>query len=100
MDPGRVIQPAEAVQRYVAQFEAFAANGAGAAPAWLRERRAAAVARFAELGFPTTRQEDWRFTSVAPLVDTAFVPAAPGRDAGAGAGVAKAGAPRLATCPP
>ena len=93
MGSGRVTQPADAVQRYVSQFEAFAANGAGAAPAWLRERRAAAVARFAELGFPTTRQEDWRFTSVAPLVDTAFVPAAPGRDDGAG--VARAGAGRL-----
>ena len=86
-------RPADAVQRYVAQFEAFAANGAGAAPAWLREKRTAAVARFAELGFPTTRQEDWRFTSVAPLVDTAFVPATGGGDAGAG--VAKTGAPRL-----
>src|SRR5207244_660355 len=29
-------------------------------------------ARFAELGFPTTKQEEWRFTSVAPIVDTPF----------------------------
>jgi Fe-S cluster assembly protein SufD len=79
----RVTQPADAVERYVAQFEAFAANGAGASPAWLRERRAEAIARFVELGFPTTRQEDWRFTSVAPLVETAFAPADGGRDAAA-----------------
>jgi Fe-S cluster assembly protein SufD len=93
MDSDRVRQPADAVQRYVAQYEAFAANGAGAAPGWLRERRAAAVARFAELGFPTTRQEDWRFTSVTPLTETVFVPAPPG--GAPGAGVATSGAPRL-----
>jgi len=36
--------------------------------------------RFADLGFPTTHDEDWRFTSVAPiakLVAQALVPAAP-----------------------
>src|SRR6185503_4728300 len=30
--------------------------------------------RFEERGFPTTRDEAWRFTSVAPLVRTAFAP--------------------------
>jgi Fe-S cluster assembly protein SufD len=63
---------ADAAGRYVAEFEAFSANGAGKAPAWLREVRAAAIARFAELGFPTTRQEEWRFTSVAPIAETPF----------------------------
>jgi Fe-S cluster assembly protein SufD len=71
----RVSQPTDAVERYVAQFEAFAGNGAADAPAWLRELRAGAMARFAALGFPTTRQEEWRFTSVAPLVEGAFAPA-------------------------
>jgi Fe-S cluster assembly protein SufD len=66
---------ADAVARYVAQHRVFAANGASAAPAWLRELRAAAIERFAALGFPTTRQEDWRFTSVAPIVDGRFVTA-------------------------
>ena len=36
--------------------------------------------RFADLGFPTTHDEDWRFTSVAPiskLVAQAHLPAAP-----------------------
>jgi Fe-S cluster assembly protein SufD len=36
--------------------------------------------RFSELGFPTTHDEDWRFTSAAPiakLVAQALVPAAP-----------------------
>jgi Fe-S cluster assembly protein SufD len=33
-------------------------------------------ARFAELGFPTTRDEDWRFTSVAPIAELEFTAAA------------------------
>src|SRR4051794_14323123 len=36
-------------------------------PAVTRQRRAA-IARFGELGFPGERDEDWKFTSVAPLV--------------------------------
>ena len=41
-------------------------------PAWVEERRATAAARFAQTGFPTTRQEEWRFTNVAPIADTKF----------------------------
>ncbi len=59
-------------ERYVADFEAFARNGASGAPEWLRELRRGAIARFAELGFPTTKQEEWRFTSVAPIAEQRF----------------------------
>jgi len=93
MSAERVTQPAAAVERYVAQFEAFAANGAGAAPAWLRQTRAAAIERFGVLGFPTTRQEDWRFTSVTPLMETPFVPAPAGGPVGTPASFG--GGPRL-----
>jgi Fe-S cluster assembly protein SufD len=31
--------------------------------------------RFGDVGFPTTHDEDWRFTSVAAIARTAFVPA-------------------------
>ena len=34
--------------------------------------RAAAFRRFAELGFPTTRDEEWRFTNVAPIARATF----------------------------
>jgi Fe-S cluster assembly protein SufD len=34
--------------------------------------RRAAIERFAVLGFPTTRQEEWRFTNLAPLARAAF----------------------------
>src|SRR5271170_2245632 len=36
--------------------------------------RKAGLALFAELGFPTLRDEDWRFTNVAPLVKLPFQP--------------------------
>jgi Fe-S cluster assembly protein SufD len=42
------------------------------APAWVRERREQASRRFADVGFPNTRQEDWRFTNVAPIADAKF----------------------------
>ena len=43
-------------------------------PLWLRELRARAGERFAELGFPSMRQEEWRFTNVAPVARTRFAP--------------------------
>lgn len=45
---------------------AFAEREAGE-PAWLHEQRRCAIARFAEQGLPTTRDEEWKYTSLAPL---------------------------------
>jgi Fe-S cluster assembly protein SufD len=45
---------------------AFAEREAGGPP-WLREPRRSAIARFAERGLPTTRDEEWKYTSLAPL---------------------------------
>jgi Fe-S cluster assembly protein SufD len=41
---------------------------------WVQELREAAFQRFTGLGFPTTHDEDWRFTSVAPIARTKFQP--------------------------
>jgi Fe-S cluster assembly protein SufD len=46
-------------------------------PAFLRRLREAAIERFAELGFPTARNEDWRFTNVTRLAQTPFRPGQP-----------------------
>jgi Fe-S cluster assembly protein SufD len=46
-------------------------------PDWLRDRRAAALEQFAALGFPTRREEPWRFTNLAPLARAVFPPASP-----------------------
>ena len=43
------------------------------AAAWVQQLRETAFQRFAELGFPTTHDEDWRFTNVAPIARATFV---------------------------
>jgi Fe-S cluster assembly protein SufD len=45
-------------------------EGDGAeAPARIQSLRSAAFETFRRLGFPTTKNEDWHFTSVAPIVE-------------------------------
>ncbi|PYO79509.1 MAG: hypothetical protein DMD63_04060 [Gemmatimonadetes bacterium] len=41
-------------------------------PAWLDDLRAKAITRFETLGYPTTKNEDWHFTSVAPIAEHTF----------------------------
>ena len=41
-------------------------------PKWLSEMRGIARKRFANLGFPSTRDEDWRFTNISPLKELEF----------------------------
>jgi Fe-S cluster assembly protein SufD len=48
------------------------------APAWLQTLRQQGMARFQALGFPTMKNEDWHFTSVAPIAERTFRPAAAG----------------------
>ncbi len=43
-------------------------------PSWLFPLRKAAMTRFAETGFPTVNDEDWRFTNVAPIAKLPFKP--------------------------
>ena len=52
---------------WVARHHERAASLPGAALPWLLRRRADAIARFAELGWPTTRLEPWRHTSLSFL---------------------------------
>ncbi|MFL5575796.1 MAG: Fe-S cluster assembly protein SufD [Gemmatimonadaceae bacterium] len=55
------------------EFEAFVKEGAGAeGPRWLRRARQAAWERFEKLGFPTPKDEDWHYTSVAPIAESGF----------------------------
>jgi Fe-S cluster assembly protein SufD len=48
-----------------------------AGPPFWREARERAAERYRALGLPTSRQEEWRFTSVAPLAPIALAPARP-----------------------
>ncbi|PYQ64402.1 MAG: hypothetical protein DMF53_07600, partial [Acidobacteria bacterium] len=60
----------QGVDGYLAEFERFERSLND--PAWLQAMRRQAIARFAELGFPTLRQEEWRLTNVAPVTQGAF----------------------------
>ena len=62
------------IDAFLEGFERFSANGGSAAPDAVRSLRLSAIARFETLGFPTTRNEDWHFTSVSPIADGGFAP--------------------------
>ena len=60
---------------YLSSFMEIEERLAARAPSWLHEIRRAAMESFAEKGFPTTRQEEWRNTNVAPIAAVPFQPA-------------------------
>jgi len=60
------------IDTYLQSFTAFTRNAPGQDLAWLRKLREDAFARFCEVGFPTTHDEDWRFTSVSAIARTPF----------------------------
>jgi Fe-S cluster assembly protein SufD len=62
------------IESYLKGFEAFSRNGGSSAPQWARSLRLSGIARFGELGFPTMKNEDWHFTSVAPIAERDFTP--------------------------
>ena len=58
---------------YSARFDALQRKaGAEDEPSWLRRLRENAFARFEELGFPTTDQEEWKYTNVASIAKAKF----------------------------
>ena len=65
-------RPRTTYESYLSDHQAaeLEANG----PAWLRDIRGQAIARFEELGFPTARRgnERWKYTSVAPIARAEF----------------------------
>lgn len=55
-------------------FAAYRADYEAQAPAadWLSSLRSAGIAQFEKSGFPTMKDEDWHFTSVAPIAGSVF----------------------------
>jgi Fe-S cluster assembly protein SufD len=72
----------ERLRNYLEAFHAFGAD-ASRQPAWLHALRERGFARFCEAGFPTTRNEDWRFTNVNAMAQTPFQLARDARRSGA-----------------
>ena len=67
-----MITATEQLSTYLDSFTEFQKRAAGRDLSWLRELRENAFARFCEVGFPTTHDEDWRFTNVSAIARTPF----------------------------
>jgi len=67
-----VITATEQLATYLDSFTEFQKRAAGHDLPWLRRLRENAFARFCEVGFPTTHDEDWRFTNVSAIGRTPF----------------------------
>lgn len=52
----------------------FKPNPAEGYPAWIDNARGAAWSDFVRLGIPTTKNEEWKYTSLRELTETAFLP--------------------------
>jgi Fe-S cluster assembly protein SufD len=59
---------------YLREFESFAGAATAEGPEWLEPIRRAAMDRFAATGFPSARNEEWRFTPVTPIAQTSWRP--------------------------
>lgn len=67
-----MIAATQQLETYLASFSEFEKAAAGRDLPWLQKLRRDSFARFCEAGFPTPRDEDWRFTSVAAIAQTPF----------------------------
>jgi Fe-S cluster assembly protein SufD len=60
---------------YLASFGRLESALNAGAPAWLPKLRHDAIESFADLGFPTTHDEEWIYTNVSGIATTPFEPA-------------------------
>lgn len=66
---------ANAAARYADDYAAVAEGLPGHRVPWVRKVREQALERFRALGFPTMRDEDWKYTSLISLEKAHFAPA-------------------------
>src|SRR5437016_681597 len=59
---------------YAAQFSTIRERLPGRHLPWLERLRQKGIDDFLELGFPTTKLENWKYTNVAPIRRIAFEP--------------------------
>lgn len=57
---------------YLSSFDVFESKLNGSSTAPFHAKRKSAISKFSELGFPTTRNEEWKYTNVAPLANQKF----------------------------
>ena len=62
----------EQIGTYLGLFSELQKRAPGHDVRWLRDLREGAFARFCDVGFPTTHDEDWRFTNVSAISCSTF----------------------------
>ena len=65
-------QPDPVTWGYSTEFNEFKQHRPNQ-PAWLTALHREGYTQFAETGFPSTHDEDWRFTNVSPIAQTPFI---------------------------
>lgn len=65
-------QLAEETSSHMSNFSRFEQESSLPAHPWLERLRKGAIARFEASGFPSTSEEEWRFTNVAPIAKIPF----------------------------
>lgn len=63
-----------AVSQYLESYQSIAATLCGHDLPWLQQRRAAALTKFSTTGFPSPREEEWRYTNVSAIEKKLFLP--------------------------
>ncbi|NNJ52377.1 MAG: Fe-S cluster assembly protein SufD [Ignavibacteriaceae bacterium] len=59
---------------YISNFGEFEKRLNGGKEKFIHEKRKAALSNFSKLQFPSTKDEEWKYTSIAPLLKHNFVP--------------------------
>ncbi|HEU4341028.1 MAG TPA: Fe-S cluster assembly protein SufD [Candidatus Binatia bacterium] len=59
-------------EHYLSVFSRYYENGTNHASPWLKELRSAGARSFEEVGFPSTKREDWKYTNVDPITSVRF----------------------------
>ncbi|NOQ34943.1 MAG: Fe-S cluster assembly protein SufD [Methylococcaceae bacterium] len=65
---------AQLASHYSSDYPEYAANLSGQSVAWLKTLRSEALATFSSTGFPTLREEEWRYTNVSAIEKKRFKP--------------------------
>jgi Fe-S cluster assembly protein SufD len=67
-----MIGTAERMVNYLEAYNHVTGEAGAKEPVWLRQLREDGWARFTARGFPTTHDEDWRFTNLAAVAKTPY----------------------------
>lgn len=64
----------EVSEWYLKNFEILESHSNGSTPDFIKEIKKQSLEKLIELGFPTTKVEDWKYTNVLPIVEKNFKP--------------------------